>query len=175
MTPKCQDQCREASMHFKHTRTHTLLSARSYHWAPSRPVAAVKPHIKPSVSYGCGENVYTQHTSLHFWLSLYYLGHGDLFTFSDRLSSVFILNWIKDSTFGRQLRSGSFCQWKVGCELRVLVGPSNETTHCLMFGTRPHIYYINILPVKRFSTTPFMKIGAVFNTLKLENGCKEYK
>lgn len=132
MTPKCQDRCREASMHFKRPRTHTPLSARSYHCAPSRPVAAVKPQIKPSVSYGCGENIYTQHTSLHFWLSLYYFGHGDLFTFSDWLSSVFLLNWIKDSTFGWRWRSGSFCQWKVGCELRVLLGPSNETTHwCL--------------------------------------------
>lgn len=75
-----------------YTHVHTLRSVGQvirYHPAPSRPVAAAKPHIKPGVSYGCGENVYTQHTSLHFWLGVCYFGHGDLFTFSDRLNSVF--------------------------------------------------------------------------------------
>lgn len=131
---ECQDHCRDASMHFKRTRTHTYTRAAQCQVIPSRPVAVASDQTQSEL-WVRGKRLHPAHLITFLAQSVLFWTRGLIYIF--RPTTFSFPAGSQDSTFGQRLRFGSFCQRKVGCE-RVLVGPSNETTHCLMFGTSPH-------------------------------------
>lgn len=140
---KCQDHCRETSVHFKRTRTHTYTRCTRCQVIPR---CSILPGSNCEATDQTRRELWVRGKRLHPTHLITFLAQCVLFwtrrpIYIFRPTKVSFLTASQDSTFGRQLRFGSFCQRKVGCE-GPSVGPSNETTHCLMFGTSPHFIWI---------------------------------